>query len=121
MDYLNNISQHPWLLMSVACLFGLVLALLVGVVNQGNALADHDIAHQLAPAGDSLLRVWNFNNTTRDWSVYDSGKPDLSDLDVLVDGMILWVLIDQNISPILNGIERSLVCIGSDCWNLIVW
>ena len=112
---------HQWHQLTVAFLFGLVLALVVVGANQGNAQADHDIAHQLAPAGDNVLRVWNFNNNTQTWSVHDPAIPELSDLDLLVDGMVIWVLVDQDIEPILNGIPVSLTCAGGNCWNLIVW
>ena len=81
------------------------------------------------PLGDSLVRVFNFNNATKSWTFFDP-RPEFSDantLEELIDGAIYWfnVTVDQ-LGVVLNGRTRNFTCLNAgtpqeDCWNQDTW
>ena len=75
----------------------------------------------LAPllAGDNLLRVWNFNNITKQWTFYDT-RPSFvlaNTITQLVTGTVYWINVPFDQVAILNSSERDLVA----GWNVIAW
>lgn len=84
------------------------------------------VAEGLAPMGDNLVRIWNFDNSTKVWTVYDPAVLSLSDIEFLFDGTVYWFKIHAEQTVVLNDIARDLTCVNpgtpeEDCWNLIVW
>lgn len=78
-------------------------------------------AEALAPLQTNLVRVWNLDNATKNWSFYDP-DPDpafasLGSLDKLVDGRVYWMRLVTDQTVVLNGKERALF----QGWNLIPW
>jgi hypothetical protein len=90
--------------------------------------ATTDIAPAVQPLGDNLVRVFRFNNTSKEWTFHDP-RPEFSDantLDQLVAGQPYWIRVEENQTVELNGQTRNLTCVNpgtpqEDCWNLIVW
>jgi hypothetical protein len=86
------------------------------------------VAQALEPLGDSLERVFYFNNDTKTWAFYDP-RPEFADantLEQLAEGQVYWFRVNQDITATLNGQERRLTCVNpgtpqEDCWNLLVW
>ena len=82
------------------------------------------VADALAPLGESLVRVFHFNNTSKVWTFYDP-RPEfdgLNTLSELANGQPYWVLVSEGQeNVVLNGQTRNLTCSGGDCWNLEVW
>jgi len=82
------------------------------------------VATAVEPLGDSLVRVFNFNNVTKTWSFYDP-RPEFADANTiseLTDGDIYWINVSSEQADVtLNAKARSLTCADGDCWNQIVW
>ena len=82
------------------------------------------VADALAPLGESLVRVFHFNNTSKVWTFYDP-RPEfdgLNTLSELANGQPYWMLVSEGQdNVVLNGQTRNLTCSGGDCWNLEVW
>ena len=68
-----------------------------------------------------LLRVFHFNNDTKEWTLYDPELGALNTLSFMVEGEAYLVLVDETTEVVLNGEARNLTCLGSNCWNQIVW
>ena len=68
-----------------------------------------------------LLRVFHFNNDTKEWTFYDPDLGDLNTLSFMVAGETYLVLVDETTVAALNGKARTLTCLGGNCWNQIVW
>ena len=69
------------------------------------------------PVGDNLVRVFNFNNATKDWTFYDP-DPDLADANTLANvasGSVYWIKVTADADVVLNGTSRSLYA----GWNLV--
>jgi hypothetical protein len=69
------------------------------------------------PVGDNLVRVFNFNNATKDWTFYDP-DPDLADANTLSNvaaGSVYWIKVTADADVTLNGTSRSLYA----GWNLV--
>ena len=69
------------------------------------------------PVGDNLVRVFNFNNATKDWTFYDP-DPDLADANTLANvasGSVYWIKVTADAEVVLNGTSRSLYA----GWNLV--
>ena len=67
----------------------------------------------------SLLRVWNFNNSSKVWTFFDP-RPAFATANTItemVTGQVYWVnvLLDQTVT--LNGKSRIL----TNGWNLLSW
>jgi CSLREA domain-containing protein len=76
-------------------------------------------ATALAPLGTNLVRVWGFDNATKEWSFFDPrpGFAAANSIKELVTGRVYWinVKIDQTVT--LGSGTYSL----SAGWNLIGW
>ena len=78
-------------------------------------------AKALAPlvAAGSLLRVWTFDNATKQWSFFDP-RPVFAAANTikeLVTGRVYWINVESNQTSTLNGKERSLFA----GWNIVAW
>jgi hypothetical protein len=76
-------------------------------------------ATALAPLGDNLERVFNFNNQTKGWTFYDP-RPAFaaaSDIREVVTERIYWFLVKKDTTVTLGGKERKLFA----GWNLVTW
>jgi hypothetical protein len=82
----------------------------------------------IEPLGENLVRVFHFNNNTKQWTFFDP-RPEFataSSLDQFVEGQPYWVRVSEDQTIELGAEQRNLTCINSsapqeDCWNLIVW
>jgi hypothetical protein len=82
----------------------------------------------IEPLGENLVRVFHFNNNTKQWTFFDP-RPEFaqaSSLDQFVEGQPYWVRVSEDQTIELGGQQRNLTCVNSsapqeDCWNLIVW
>ena len=79
------------------------------------------VALAMESLGHRLLRVFHFNNDTKEWSFLDPELGGLNTLSFMVAGETYLVLVDQTTEAVLNGKARNLTCLGSNCWNQIVW
>ena len=73
--------------------------------------------------GESLVRIFNFNNATKSWTFYDPRAEfaEANTIDELFSGEIYWVNVTEDTSAVLNDRTRNLSCVEGDCWNQIVW
>ena len=68
---------------------------------------------------DNLVRVWNFDNTTKRWTFFDP-RPAFAKANTIrnmVSGRIYWLMLNRDQPATLNG-KVSLLYQG---WNLIPW
>jgi hypothetical protein len=80
------------------------------------------------PLGDNLVRVFHFNNNTKEWTFFDP-RPEFqqaSTLEQFVEGQPYWIRVEESQTVQLGGEQRNLTCVNpgtpqEDCWNLIVW
>ena len=75
----------------------------------------------LAPLmdNDNLVRVWNFNNSTKAWTFFDP-RPAFALVNTIIDitpGEVYWINVLTSEIVTLNGQERAL----SAGWNLLSW
>ena len=74
--------------------------------------------------GDSLVRIFHFNTSSKVWTFYDP-RPEFDGLNTLTElaaGQPYWILVSENVeNVVLNGRTRNLTCVGGDCWNQEVW
>ena len=74
--------------------------------------------------GDSVVRIFHFNTSSKVWTFYDP-RPEFEDLNTLTElaaGQPYWILVSENVgNVVLNGRTRNLTCVGGDCWNQEVW
>ena len=73
----------------------------------------------LEALGDNFVNIWHFNNDTKGWSFHDGMEG--SDLTHLITGETYLLQIKSTVEVILNRDTRNLTCVGSNCWNQIVW
>ena len=86
------------------------------------------VASQLPEAvtelGDSLVRIFHFNSTSKVWTFYDP-RPEFESLNTLTElaaGQPYSILVSETVeNVVLNGKIRNLTCVGGDCWNQEVW
>ena len=82
------------------------------------------VATAVEPLGDSLVRVFNFNNVTKSWSFYDP-RPEFADantISAMTAGDIYWINVSAAQEGVaLNSKARDLTCSDGDCWNQLVW
>ena len=71
----------------------------------------------------NILRMFRFDNLTKAWDFNDRRAEfaDATTLDELVSGGVYWLLIDQDVLLIIEGVELDLTCTEGDYWNLVVW
>jgi len=82
--------------------------------NPGVSIALEDVTN-----GDNLLRVWSFNNATKEWFFFDP-RPAFTTANTLtemVSDQPYWIIVVGNQTAILNGKPRSLYA----GWNLVPW
>ena len=84
-----------------------------------------EVETALEPLMDAgtLDRVFYFNNSTKEWQWYIS-DPDFAssnNLDDVVSGAPLWVLVTEDTSVLLNDRQVDFTCADGSCWNLIVF
>ena len=79
------------------------------------------VALALENLGDRLVRVFHFNNDTKQWTFYDPVLGELNTLSFMVAGETYLVLVGGTTEVDLNGRARNLTCLGGNCWNQIVW
>ena len=74
--------------------------------------------------GDSLVRIFHFNSTSKVWTFYDP-RPEFESLNTLTElaaGQPYSILVSETVeNVVLNGKIRNLTCVGGDCWNQEVW
>lgn len=75
----------------------------------------------LAGLGDRLEVVFHFDNLTKGWSFFDPLLGEESDLRLMIDGELYFVLVTETVKTILNGRHRTLTCHEGNCWNVILW
>ena len=78
-----------------------------------------DLTRALRPLGDNLVRVFHFDNRTKQWSFYDP-QPHLAyfnTLTELVEGQVYWIAVQEDQSPLVQGTFRTFIT----GWNLIAW
>ena len=82
------------------------------------------VSEALSEIGDSLVRVFHFNNANKVWTFYDP-RPEFDGLNTLTElanGQPYWILVSEaQENVVLNGKTRNLTCVGGDCWNQEVW
>jgi len=82
------------------------------------------VGDAVAPIGDSLVRVFNFNNATKVWTFYDP-RPEFAAANTiteLVGGEIYWINVTEaQTGVLLNNNSRDLTCSGGNCWNQLSW
>jgi len=78
-----------------------------------------DPATGMEPLSDSLVRVWSFDNSSKEWSYYDPrpGFASFNSVTRLVRGQVYWIRVNTAQTVTLNGSERILY-LG---WNLLAW
>ena len=79
------------------------------------------VALALDNLGDRLMRVFHFNNDTKQWTLYDPVLGDLNTRSFMVAGETYLVLVGETTEVVLNGRARNLTCLGGNCWSQIVW
>ena len=67
----------------------------------------------------NLLRVWNFNNITKEWTFFDARSPFSSSNTItdMIPGAVYWISLISDQTVTLNSKERVLL--GG--WNLLAW
>lgn len=82
----------------------------------------------LEPLGDSLERVFHFENTTKQWSFFVPlpAFRDANSLAEIREGQVYWIKVARSLTVDLNGQPRNLTCANEgsaqpDCWNVVVW
>ena len=78
-----------------------------------------EVAMGLEDLGDNFVNIWHFNNDLKTWSFYDGDEG--SDLTHLITGETYLLQVKSTVEVILNRDTRSVTCVGSNCWNQIVW
>ena len=78
-------------------------------------------ARALEDLGHRLVTVFHFNNDTKHWTFYDPELEEYNTLDFIVAGETYLVLVSETTEAMLNGNRRYLTCLGTNCWNQIVW
>jgi hypothetical protein len=77
------------------------------------------MAGALWPLGDNLVRVFHFDNATKEWAFYDPRPAfaSASTLTELVEGQAYWVEVKTDQTAILG----SRIITFIEGWNLIPW
>ncbi|MYC28514.1 MAG: S8 family serine peptidase [Chloroflexi bacterium] len=79
------------------------------------------VGRGLESLGDNLVSVWHFDNDSKVWSLYSATLADGNTLTHLVAGETYFIRIRSNMEVTLNNGTSHLTCVGSNCWNQVVW
>ena len=79
------------------------------------------VAQAIEELGDNLVSVWNFNNDTKVWAFYDPTLAEGNTLTHMITGETYLIRVQSDQEVILNRDTRNLTCVGSNCWNQLVW
>ena len=79
------------------------------------------VAKGVEDLGDNLVSIWHFNNDTKVWSFYDPTLAEGNTLTHVITGETYLIRIKSTAEVILNRDTRNLTCVGTNCWNQIVW
>ena len=92
-----------------------------GVV--GAITSDVEVALEPLLTAGTLDRVFYFNNESKEWQwhIVDADFASSNNLDDVVSGAPLWVLVTEDTSATLNGRVVNFTCAGDDCWNLVTF
>ena len=92
-----------------------------GVV--GAVTSDVEVALEPLLTEGTLDRVFYFNNATKEWQwhIVDPDFAATNNLDDIVSGAPLWVLVTEDTSAVLNSRTVDFTCAGDDCWNLVTF
>ena len=92
-----------------------------GVV--GAITSDVEVALEPLLTAGTLDRVFYFNNESKEWQwhIVDPDFASTNNLDDVVSGAPLWVLVTEDTSATLNGRVVNFTCAGDDCWNLVTF
>ena len=92
-----------------------------GVV--GAITSDVEVALEPLLTAGTLDRVFYFNNESKEWQwhIVDADFASTNNLDDVVSGAPLWVLVTEDTSATLNGRVVNFTCAGDDCWNLVTF
>ena len=71
--------------------------------------------------GGRIVRIFAFDNATKEWLFHDPEVAEFSDLQQLVPGKPYYILVSESFEIRLNGTNRRLTCSGGNCWNQLVW
>ena len=93
------------------------------VLEQGVAIPGDSVAAAVEPLGDSLVRIFRFDSSTKAWLFYDP-RPAFANantIEELVSGEVYWVNVARTTSVVLNGRTWDFTCVENNCWNHLVW
>lgn len=81
------------------------------------------VAEALQPLGNKLVRVFHFDNATKNWLWYDPEVPGYGGLTEMETGKPYWIKVTETVRQVqLNGRPRDLTCkADGNCWNLEGW
>ena len=74
-----------------------------------------------AALGDVFVRVFTFDNATKEWIFYAPSAAEYSTLTTLTPGQPYLFLVSRDHSASMNGQFRQLTCRNGNCWNQVVW
>jgi len=79
----------------------------------------YEVTRALRPLENNLVRVFYFDNSTKQWSFYDPqpGLDYFNTLPELVEGQAYWMAVREDQTLIIQGSLRTFIA----GWNLIVW
>jgi hypothetical protein len=78
-----------------------------------------EVRRAVRPLEDNLIRVFYFDNGTKQWSFYDPqpGLDYFNTLTELVEGQVYWMAVREDRTLLIQGSLRTFIA----GWNLIVW
>ena len=78
-----------------------------------------EVSRAVRPLEDNLIRVFYFDNGTKQWSFYDPqpGLDYFNTLTELVEGQVYWIAVREDRTLLIQGSLRTFIA----GWNLIVW
>ena len=80
-----------------------------------------DVAAVVEAAGGKIVRVFAFDNETKQWQFYDHEVAEFSNLEQFVPGRPYYILVAESTELMLNGTNRTLTCWNGNCWNFVAW
>jgi hypothetical protein len=133
-DRVGNVSfrfQIPGIdngIQNVSVTFGRTTAIVgFNVTDETGVVGAETVAIETALAplleAGTLDRVFYFNNSTKQWQwhIVDPAFAASNNLNQVVSGAPLWVLVTMDTTVVLNNRTISFTCADGDCWNLITF